>query len=371
MFKTSVFETVTGKFIANLDGNVSTWARELNGTDTATVQLTPGAITLATRGELRNVTEPWRMSLAVLWDDIPIVYGPIITRQWDGKGLKINVGSIKLLLARRKAHMWGIPYNTQTLTYTNLSLGSIAVALVRDVAEAVAKAGSGLPIVFPSDIVDLDPTHQRTYPGTENKDITSLLDDLSGVLNGPDIDFLAGWTDATHTYMQYTMRVGTPTAPMLIQPNQLVFDATQPDSAVKSVSYIEDGSQLATTQWAAGAGMDTGTVMSKATSLDLVTKGWPLLEGEKDYKTVENQATLDTYSAGDLATNQTPTVQWGMVIDAEMPPSFGTYQIGDIGRVRIKNHVWIPDNDNYLVRIIMMSGTGAATVTLGVQGFGG
>jgi hypothetical protein len=368
MFSASVCETISGKFISNLDCKINSWARELNGTDTATIQLSPGALTLATRDNLRNITTPWRMSLLIAWEGIPIFYGPIITRQWDGKALKINAGGIKLLLARRKAHNWAQPYASQVISYTNKSLGSIAVSLVQDVACDPLKAGSSLPIVFPSSVVDTDPTHQRNYNGFENKDIESLIDDLTGVLNGPDVDFLPGWTDSSQTFMQYTMRVGTPTAPALIQSNQIMFDATQPQSSVRAVSYTEDASQLVTTEWASGSGTDTGILMSKSTSTTLTSLGWPLLEGEKDYKTVSDQATLDTYTAGDLATNQTPTVQWGLTIDATQPPMFGSYLLGDIARVRIANHLWIPDNDNYLMRIIGMSGDGSTSINLDVQG---
>ncbi len=373
MYKVYVCETVTGKNLGPLDVHVDQWTRELNGTDAATVSLYPGALTMKNRDWLRLITQGPRMTLVIEWNTAfssAIVFaGPIWTRPWDGKKVVLNASGIRSILARRKALAWAPPYQTQVLPYVNMSLGSIAVSLVRDVALDGTKAGSSLPIVFPSIETDTDPTHVRNYNGYAVSTIDTLLSDLTNVINGPDIDFLPSWTDGSKQFLQYTMRVGTNEQPKIMTATQLTFDASAKKSSVKLLTSLEDASLMTTTDWALGSGDGTGVLMSVAQSSLATSNGWPLLEHETDYKTVDTQTTLDTHTAGDLAAFSAPTVQFGLTVDATKPPVFGSYTLGDNAFVRVANHVWIPDSPvaGYAMRIVKMSGDSSTTITMDVQ----
>lgn len=356
-------ETVTGKNLGLLDVTVSGWARELNGTDTATVSMSPGALTVANRDQVRQYTTPWRMSLVICWDGTPMFAGPFVTRQWDKTATTFNAVGIRSIFQKRKAHTWATPLGSQTISYTNKSLASIAQALA---VVGTSHPGGSLPIVFPATEVDADPTHVRTYPGYELKNISDIWTLLTGVKNGPDIDFAPSWTDGTQTAIQWTMRLGTLAQPQLFQPQQVSFDASSPQSSVSDLSYVEDCSALTTTQWAGGAGSDVGILMSQNTSSFLVSNGYPLLEEETNYRTVTDQATLDTYAAGDLILHSAPVVQWTLSVDALQPPVMSSYNIGDQARVRVYQHIWIPDGD-YAMRILGMSGDSSTKLRLKVQ----
>lgn len=367
-----VCETVTGKNLGPLDCHVDTWHRELNGIDTISVTLAPGALTPTNRDWLQLLTTPARMSLVVEVSQpgttvgIPVAAGPIMTRQWDGASLKINATGIRWLLNRRKAHTWATPYASQTITYTNLSLGTIAARLV-GVATNAGKSGASLPIVLPSDTSDTDPTHTRTYNGYSLLNVGDELTALTGVIGGPDIDFQPVWSDGNRTAINWQMRVGTPTQPSLYSATKVVFDASSPSSGVQSLTHLEDASVMATTQWAAGSGQDVSTLMSFNQSTTATINGYPLMEQQQDYKTVIDQATLDTHTAGDQLAHTTPTSQWMMAVNGTVAPLFGTYQLGDYARVRVANNLWISDN-NYTVRIIAFDGDSSMTVKLGIQG---
>lgn len=356
-------ETVTGKNISPLDINVNAWARELNGTDTASVILAPGALTVKTRDNLRLLTTPWRMSLAICWNGIPVFYGPFVTREWK-TSLQLNAVGTKSIFLRRKAHTWALPLANMVLTYTNMSLGGIAGALLQ---VGMNHPGGSLPIIAPPSEADSDPTHTRTYFGYESKNISDLWDELTGVANGPDIDFVPSWTDSTQSYMQVTMRTGTVAQPKLGSTNQVVFDAAQPESSVSELDYTEDASQLTTTEWSAGSGTDVGILMSRIESDYLVGNNFPLLEEEVDYKTVSDQATLDSSATGDLNVYGMPIIEWSLKVDATKPPALTSYNVGDPCRVRIVNHVWLPDGD-YNMRIVGIAGDSSTMVTLQVQG---
>jgi hypothetical protein len=178
------------------------------------------------------------------------------------------------------------------------------VSLVRDVALAGSKAGASLPIVFPASEVDTDATHVRTYNGYALSNIDQLLTDLTNVINGPDIDFTPSWSGPSRQFLQYTMRVGTDEQPKLMQAAPISFDASQPKSAVKLLTTLDDASAMSTTAWALGSGDGTSVLMSKADNAATIAAGYPLLEQETDYLTVGDQPTLDAHTAGDL----TPTL---------------------------------------------------------------
>lgn len=373
-----VCETVTGKNLGPLDCKIDAWSRELNGTDTATVSLYPsskGGLSVANRDWLRLITQGPRMSLVIEWNTGPasagsIVFaGPIWQRSWDGKRTQITAQGVRSLFARRKALMWTLPYASQTVTYNNMTLGSIAVSLVQNVALAGAKAGSSLPIVFPTIIPDSDATHTRTYNGYSLTNIDRCLTELTNVINGPDIDFTPSWTSAARTQLQYTMRVGTTAQPKLMQAAPISFDASQPKSAVKLFTAVDDARSMATTEWALGAGQGIGTLVSVAQSTSLTSQGWPLLEQQTDYKTILDQITLDAHTAGDLATFTAPITQFGLTVDITQPPTFGSYLPGDNVFVAVRNHVWIPDSPpaGYPMRLVKLSGNSSTSAVMDVQ----
>lgn len=371
MFAVYACETVSGKNLGRIPALVQNWRRELNGTDTASVVLAPGALTTATRDNYRLLTTPARMTCVIEWTNpgdtvgTPVFAGPFWNRKWDDK-TTLNATGIKSILDRRKLVTWAPPYQTQVLQYANMTLGSIAAQIVGFVTSN-SKPGAGLPITLPSTIPDTDPTHVKTYQGFNLKTAGSALTDLTNLINGPDIDFLPTWADATRSAINYQMRVGTTTQPQLYAPSKITFDASQPKSSVKKITYVDDSSQLATTQYGNGAGSDVDTLMSAATNPNLVNLGWPALEQQTDYKTETVQAKLDAAVQGDLAVAQKPTEQWGLIVDGTLAPVLGSYNLGDIAKVRVANHVWIPDGD-YTQRVIAIQGDATTSVTLSVQG---
>ena len=359
--------TTTGQNFGRLDGLLGSWSRELNGNDQAQATLAPGAVTSSTRDALRALTAGQLMSLVVDWNGVAVWAGPIIARQFTGGVLTLSAAGLTSILAARKAITQTAPFATQTLAYTGVSLATIARGLVQ-VATALAKPGSALPVVLPATETDTDTTHQRTYNGFDLSSVSDLISNLSGVISGPDVDFQPAWTDGTRTAFQWVMRAGTKAQPQLSSTIPVAFDATQPGSSVQSIDVTEDYSQLATTQWAKGSGSGTSELMSMAQSTALTAAGYPALERETDYTTVTTQSELDAHTAGDLATYSTPTVQWQLKVDGSATPALGSYLLGDTAKVNVRRHAWIPDGD-YAMRILSQSGDGSNFQTLAMQGY--
>lgn len=369
MYTVFACETVTGNMIGVLPCVIQNWADVMGGTATAEITLAPGALTMATRDNYRNLTTPWRMSVVIDWDGVAVWAGPVIAREFDGSTVKISCQGFKAILNRRKVHNWATPLSNFTVTYTGMSLGQIAIQLVQ-LATSGSKPGSSLPVVIPTlTETDTDPTHVRTYNGAELKDTGTELDNLTKSLNGPDIHFLPQWVNSNRSQIQWVMRVGTLAQPVLSSAQAVTFDGSAPRSSVQKLTELEDGSNLVTTQWAKGAGNTTVTVMSKKSSSTLIGQGWPLVEGEIDYKTVSDQATLDAHAQADLTARQTAPKQWPFEVNAGLAPVLGSYLLGDNAYIRVKDHVWIPDSppQGYPARIISIAGDNTPTVKLGVQ----
>jgi len=363
-------ETVTEDMLAPLDGNITSWKRELLGNDTATVELAPGALTMANRDLMRLNTTPWRTTLVIEWQNphdaigVPVFAGPITTRAFDGQTVTLNAAGFRSLLDRRKIINWVPPYATQSQRWTGMSLGSICVSMLTFVV------GNTLPIIYPTIETDTDPTHVKTYNGFNLKTVGSALIDFSGLINGPEHDFTPVWSDGNRSQINWLMRIGTTEQPLLITPSPVAFDATQPGSPVKKLTHLEDASQMATRQWGNGAGSDVDTLMSTASDDTLVNADWPDLEQQKDYKDITVQSTLDAAVAGDLALAQNPIIQFGLEVDGSQPPLAGTYTLGQLCTINVREHIWVPDSPpgGYTMRIITLSGDASTTVKLSMQG---
>jgi hypothetical protein len=366
-------ETVTGNLLFPLDCNIKSWKRELTGADMATVELPPGAVTLANRDQLRLYTTPWRTLLVIEWINpgeivgTPVYAGPIVTDGFGGQVVTLNASSIRAILAKRKLINWTGPYATQVTGWSNMSFGSIGVHVVQFVT---SQAGEALPILYPSIETDTDVTHVKNYNGFNLKTADSALTDLGGLINGPEFDFQPVWADVNRSAIRFQMRAGTTEQPKLTTPTTISFDATQPGSAVQKLTYLHDASQVVTRQWGNGSGTDVDTLMSTATNATLVNAGWPVLEGQKDYKSELNQTALDLAVAGDLAIGQAPIVQFGLDVDGSQAPVVGSYPLGANAMVNVRNHIWVPDSPaaGYSMRVIAMSGDSSTKVTLAVQG---
>lgn len=363
-----VCDTVTGLRRDALDCNLKSWARVLNAADDLQTQLNQGTLTKDTKAYYRDLTEPTKNSLVVDWDGVPLAGGPIWNRPPTKGGVAVNASGLQKLFVKRKVANLSTPYANQVFTYTGVSLGTIAQRLVQ-LATDPGKPGATLPLTYPATEADSDASRQRTYYGYELNNVADMLVNLTGVIGGPDIDFVPEWVDGDRSAIRWRMRIGTMAAPKLTTVNSLAWDSSVPESAVKELGFGDDASQRADVAWSRGDGQDVSTLMARAASTKYTSQGYPLLEDEVDYSTVATQATLDAHAAGDLAAGLDPIVQYSMTVDALSDPRLGSYQLGDIASVVVRDHYWIPDSPpaGYGLRILGISGNASTDVTLTLQ----
>lgn len=347
MYTLYAAQTTTGQVQGKLFGELSSWARVLNGLDSAQAVLYPDStfgLNTGTRELYRALTEPAKMSLLIDWNGTLTYAGPIWTRTWDGSTLTLSSSGVRSLLALRK--LANLPSATwlqnQSYAYTD-SLPHIMQQLVQFVGN-IAWDGASLPITCEAN--SWGDSYQPTWYGFDLQNIDDLLTTLTAYEGGPDVDFQPVWNDATHTAFHWVMRTGDP---YLVTANMLSLDTRVPESPVTKLQVTDDASKLSTVQHAKGSGSDTSTLMSHYIDTALTSQGWPVLEQETDYTTVIEQATLDQHTKGDQQSHATKTVQFTATVTAGNV--LGAFDLGDLAFLNVRDHVWIPDGD-YDMRII-------------------
>ena len=228
------------------------------------------------------------------------------------------------------------------LTYTG-ALADIARDLV---ALAQSHTGGSLPIVMEPDEGGVN---TRTYAGHELARVGERLDQLTGVLNGPDIDFAPRFT-ADRQGIEWVMRTGTTSDPLLHQPDSStsfgdgdhVWDARAPRSGIRSLDVVRDAGGLAYRSWASGNGTGESLVIAMEEDLSLIANGYPLLEATTTHQSVEDPATLDLHAVSDLIGSMRPWTTWALSVRGDRRPLLGSYRPGDWARV------WVPADHLYL-----------------------
>lgn len=296
------------------------------------------------RPEFLTAIEPARTFMAVLEGDNVLEAGPIWAHDYDyGSGiLKVKASGARSIFDHRivMAVIAGTDWAAWAVTYTGLSLGTIAKRLIELL---MSHTGGNLPIVLPDDeTAAADADHTRTYKGFELATVATRLDQLQGVIGGPDIAFEPRLT-ADRMGLEWVMRVGTEAQPLLYQVGgDHVFDTRVPRGGVSGLSVHRDAGGLASRSWATGSGMDEALLMARADDTTLVDGGFPLLEVTEARSTVEIQSTLQSWAAGNLSAAAAPWMTWSATVRADMSPLLGSYRCGDFAKV------WVPKAHPYL-----------------------
>lgn len=375
-----VGEVRTGRSIATIPVSAATWAVAHRGTGDISVDiplgaqefkrlervitsgqypsslLFPGPSTFPTaetdawhvgqglRPEFLTAIEPARCFMAVLEGDNVLESGPIWAHDFDyGSGiLKVKASGWRSIFDHRivMAVIAGTDWAQWQATYSGISLGTQAKRLIQLL---MTHAGGNLPIILPDDETAVDDAdHTRTLKGFELATVASRLDQLQGVINGPDIAF-EGRLSADRMGIEVLMRVGTEAQPLLFQVDaDHVWDFRVPRGGVSGLSVHRDAGGLASRSWATGSGMDEALLMARADDTTLTDGGFPLLEVTESRSTVEIQSTLDGWASGNLASAAAPWMTWSATVRADMSPLLGSYRVGDFVKV------WVPKSHPYL-----------------------
>jgi hypothetical protein len=233
----------------------------------------------------------------------------------------------------------------------NLSLHTIAKRIVQTIETA---AGGDLPVVYPDDIAG---TSVREYPGYDLASPGQRLLDLTGVEQGPEIEFRPEFTDETAKQaIQWRMRIGNPRLGTLTFPYR--WDLGK---ALVSVGYSRDSTNKATRAFAPGNGMNRDMPIGYYDQpINVLDPGDMLLEQvDENHRSATDLVTLSTWAQALVNANRSPIPT--LVATVRIPgddgsgrqtvsPAASTLFAGDNAVLQLKNHARLADGA-YGVRI--------------------
>lgn len=398
-YELCVYRTRTGEVVRWLP-LVSTprWESGLNivGSWGAQIALDSRYISKA---DLSAIADPWYWSWAVVQGNVIHQAGPVtsedfaddgsLSTSFSGQGLwalykekRVAVNAGRTSTAVITGIDADISFGTTAtsdkggpipVANRNINLGTIVKRLLEN---EQAKSGGALPIVLPTDASLIVPSNPgqvdtRTYQGPELSKTGDLIYALTQVINGPEVELAAEFTDSTRSLVQHRVRIGTPRLGQLGYPHAWTYR-----SACTRFGHVTDGGLMRDRGWDKGAGFERNVFTGFSENLAGVTTGpvgfqtRPLLEDVgQQHSSSENQPELDGYAAADVANGRKPTLQLAVEVtmngdngDGETPPSvnFASVANGDTGVVFVRNHPRLEDG-KYSIRVIRKSSSASTS----------
>lgn len=370
-WRVMVADTVTGVIMADVvPRDMPSFSRNLTDKGTWTVNVMPDDPGNASL-DLHALTDAGRFSWIVLHDDFITQAGPVWTYQFDEntRNLSVSGTGIQGIFDRRVLRNPSGPVTDIADAGNDLNFNGVTLRLIaREIVTAnLAQTGYGLPI---DGLPSADPgSHDRTYRGYDVAKVWDRLDELSKVINGPELDFrpylVAG------NQIRWEMLIGNPT---LGDQNSLaVWDY---GGALGQIDIDVNGSASPCTRvWVKGSGSENTTVFGFAESTTLIGLGFPPTDFvDVDHSGVTVQATATGYAQADLVTFGAPVETWkcSARIDGAtssgvaVSPALGLWALGDAPTFGVSGHPWLPDGQ-YRRRILGYDSKDQSTVDLTVQ----
>lgn len=269
MWEIYLVETMTGNLGPRFDlVKIGAWEETINK---------PGSFTFRVPlSDLWSIPKerwkPYLASAAAFFNGEPVLMGPILSDPKVSPGAgdragvaEFSVGSVRDILKYRVVTERNFKPNEvtelaeSTVSFNGPSYGNIAWELVR---LAQHRRNGSLPIRN-AGTYEPDAGRVRNYQGfnLSNNDVNKRLEELSGVINGPDILFVPEWADERRERLQWAMLYGThghPTVPQEGIPK--VFDLSAPRGPVLNYS-VETEFVPIRRAYGTGAGEGSGTLI--------------------------------------------------------------------------------------------------------------
>lgn len=315
-----------GQILDELPLTGVSFGRELNGSGTFRGSLPLGDPDIGVRNP-RLVTQPAKTAIYVDRDGVLIWGGIIWTRRYDSGHQVLEIAGADF--ASYFDHRYVLPavlpskLASAVVGFDAIEQNEIARSLVNLAQQAT---GGDIGIELPMSTSEI--YRDRHYHGYDLQSVGDALENLANVINGPDFLFDVYWGADNQPHRRLVL--GTPRLGQ--QGTERIFEL---GANVTSYSVDEDGAAMTTRDYATGAGEEEATPIAVAENPCAYDIGWPLLEDEEGYSTVETLGTLQEHADADLITTRLPLVHHEVTARADREPYVGTYAPGDDMRLII------------------------------------
>lgn len=348
-------DLLTGRILGTLPVEDGTWVTRLNEHDDIQCSVSTADPDVQSLNLKTNLLVG-KSFVAVLEGNNVLASGIVWSHSYDQANRKLIVNAYGIL--SYFAHRLVLPNTVQNLnsvasydtSYSNVSYGTMATYLVQ---QALSWAGANLPIDLPNGWTDSGKT--LSVLGSELATVADRLKQLTELSGGPDIVFRP-YLDGTNLYVRWAMLTGTPQDPYVYSYDVKTWTVGVPESTVKTVNILTDGSQLASYGYATGGSASGVSLMYKSNNTTLLTKGYPVFDlVDSAHATATTQAQVQAYADNIALQGVAPYETWNMEVLAYQSPTVDTYNVGDFINVNIVRDDFIPAGI-YNQRIVMISG---------------
>lgn len=366
MWTAHLFQTTSGLIGPQVDFASLSWSMELNGIESVSLSLRKSTLPLVDRNYWLAA---WWAGVVLMWDGLPIVGGPIISRPSENiDNVSFTCGGIRSVLAHRTVTAeqtnWDL-LGESIVSFSGLSLGTIAKKVVQ---QAQMKPAGMLPISFP--IADQtaanDANHERTYKGfnLQNLKCDDVLTKLSNVLDGPDIMFKPRLI--ADNKLTFDMYYGTENHPRIKQRSVPVWDTTAAMGQVSDMTVNYTGTYQTSRVYSTGAGQDKKLLIKVNTNEKLLQQRYPLLESVINVGNSDKPALVNGYGLATLRANEEALIEIQMTVRGDGITPFGSFWPGDLAHVVTKGWLALPDGVTPM-RILSVTGDDTANVKISLQ----
>jgi hypothetical protein len=359
-------DLATNEIIAELPLTGVAFTQQLNTYGTFSAHILLSGID-ANAFNVNNSTIPGRNAIYVDRNGVLIWGGVIWSRSYNSNSQDLSITAQEFLSYFTHRRI------SETTHFANIDQLVIAKTLIQD-AQALPYGNIGVGYNTAGQTTSgilID----RTYYNYELKTVFNAIEDLSRQSDGFDFDIDLAYDISglpTKSFNTYYPKSGDTYS--ALNPSAIVFEF--PAGNVVEYQYPEDGSIVANTVYALGAGSNEGKLISIAQDVTKLTEGWPLLDDQANYSDVTDQTMLDNLAAGQVLATSYPPTTLTIVAPPYVDPILGTYEIGDEARVIITDSRF-PNTLDEIYRIVALSvqpgenGPERVTLTLAQGTYGG
>lgn len=367
-----VGDMLTGRRIQWLQAESGSWSEDLNDAGVVSCSIPLSDPANAVLG-LRESAAVGKAFLAAVDGDLVLQAGPIWIHDWDRDNQRLTLvgaGMLSYFDHRVLLPVLAGVNPTDPATDTRFSAvvsdpdepgypwpvdtrQSMQTIAKRLVEQAQAWTNGDVPVLLPSEVAGTD---ERWYKGSALMFVGQRLRDLTSVDGGPDIMFTPRWT-TDRLGIEWPMRIGTPTQPLLYSPQRQKFQLGLDRSSLSNLKVKVDGSRMASTGFASGGRSDGRGIVAVSTDSTLLDAGYPALDAVASRSTASEETTLQSYSDDLVLGGRTPVTTWSFSHDLsrEIPPYLEAFNAGDFAVVSVHGDAYLEDGE-YAMRLLSRAG---------------
>ena len=326
-------DLLTNQVIGEIPITGVNFTQQLNSIGTLTGHILLSGVN-AYSMNVANSTIPGRTALYVDRDGTLVWGGIIWARDFTSKDqyLTITASEFESYFEHRVI--------TQTNVFSNVDPVTIARTLITQ-AQAATNGNIGITVNSETS----SSTISKTYYSYELKNVLSAIQDLSKANNGFDFNIYV--TYDSNGNPTKTLRFGIPRYGKVYSSTNTTIAVLEMPGNIVEYEYPEDGSIVANTIYAVGAGSNEGKLIATATDSTKISTGWPLLEGQANYSDQTDGVLLSNLASAQVSAVSYPPTTLKVVIPTYVDPIFGSYEVGDDMRVRINDDRFPTGLDTY------------------------